>query len=117
MATYIDTLRDKQWPELPPAAAPPAPPAPPRTDEEKNETRDRAHHLISARCRRHLPPALIGNIIVDDASKTYLYVLSIDSNYLILKKTDVETVFNLFQNSEENKTLVYVSISTFVYCI
>ncbi|XP_042275684.1 uncharacterized protein si:rp71-46j2.7 [Thunnus maccoyii] len=84
MAAYIDALRDKQWPELPPpAAAPPQPPAPPRTDEEKNETRERAHHLISARY----------------------------SNFLVLKKTDVETVFNLFQNSEENKTLVYMLLS------
>lgn len=36
---------------------------------------------------------------------------SVDSNYLILKKTDMESVFNIFQDSEENKTLVYVSIS------
>ena len=49
MAAYIDTMRDKQWPEFQPAAPPP-----PRTDEEKNETRERAHSLISARCRRHL---------------------------------------------------------------
>lgn len=39
-------------------------------------------------------------------------VLFLDSNYIILKKTDMESVFNLFQNCEENKTLVYVSIST-----
>ncbi|KAM7389909.1 hypothetical protein PAMP_023853 [Pampus punctatissimus] len=77
MAAYIDTLRDKQWPELPAA------PRPPRTDEEKNETRDRAHNLINAKY----------------------------SNYLVLKKNDVEYVFNLFQNSEENKTLVYMLLS------
>lgn len=55
------------------------------------------------------------NVVVvdDDASETYFYVLSIDSNYLVLKKTDMESVFNLLQNSEENKTLVYVSIQTF----
>lgn len=41
----------------------------------------------------------------------YLYVLSVASNYLILKKTDVESVFNIFQDCEENKKLVYVSIN------
>ncbi|XP_040904697.1 uncharacterized protein si:rp71-46j2.7 [Toxotes jaculatrix] len=78
MAAYIDTLRDKQWSELQPAA-----PHRPRTDEEKNETRERAHNLISARY----------------------------SNFLVLKKTDVESVFNLFQDREENKTLVYMLLS------
>ncbi|XP_030252247.1 uncharacterized protein LOC115568798 [Sparus aurata] len=78
MAAYIDTMRDKQWPEFQPAAPPP-----PRTDEEKNETRERAHSLISARY----------------------------SNYLVLKKTDMDSAFNLFQNSEENKTLVYILLS------
>ncbi|XP_070770031.1 uncharacterized protein [Enoplosus armatus] len=81
MAAYIDTLRDKQWPESQPAAPPH--PLPPRTDEEKNNTRDRAHSLINARY----------------------------SNYLVLKKTDMESVFNLFQDSEENKTLVYLLLS------
>lgn len=51
MASYIDTMRDKQWPEFPVA---PAPPRPPRTEEEKTETRERAHNLISSRCRRPL---------------------------------------------------------------
>ncbi|XP_029298260.1 uncharacterized protein LOC115015170 isoform X2 [Cottoperca gobio] len=83
MAAYIDTLRDKQWPDLQPAAPPPPPPHPPRTDEEKNETRDRAHNLINARY----------------------------SNYLILKRTDMESVFNLFQDGEGNKTLVYMLLS------
>ncbi|KAM8732301.1 uncharacterized protein AB9X84_024375 isoform 1-T2 [Acanthopagrus schlegelii] len=78
MASYIDTMRDKQWPEFQPAAPPP-----PRTDEEKNETRQRAHSLINARY----------------------------SNYLVLKKTDMDSAFNLFQNSEENKTLVYMLLS------
>ncbi|XP_037636806.1 uncharacterized protein si:rp71-46j2.7 isoform X2 [Sebastes umbrosus] len=78
MAGYIDTLRDKQWPDFQPT-----PPPPPRSDEEKNETRERAHSLINARY----------------------------SNYLILKKTDMESVFNLFQDSEENKTLVYMLLS------
>ncbi|XP_034546687.1 uncharacterized protein si:rp71-46j2.7 isoform X2 [Notolabrus celidotus] len=78
MAVYIDTMRDKQWPDCQPAT-----PSPPRTEEEKNETRDKAHNLISARY----------------------------SNYLVLKKTDMEAVFNLFQESEENKTLVYMLLS------
>uniref|UniRef100_A0A3B4ZI80 Uncharacterized LOC103373861 n=1 Tax=Stegastes partitus TaxID=144197 RepID=A0A3B4ZI80_9TELE len=79
MAAYIDTLRNKQWPDI---SAPPRPPHPARSEEEKEETRDRAHNLINAR-----------------------------SHYLVLKKTDMETVFNLFQNSEENKTLVYMLLS------
>ncbi len=49
MASYIDTMREKQWPEFQPAA-----PLPPRTDEEKNESRERAHNLINARCRPNL---------------------------------------------------------------
>ncbi|XP_008302089.1 uncharacterized protein LOC103373861 [Stegastes partitus] len=80
MAAYIDTLRNKQWPDI---SAPPRPPHPARSEEEKEETRDRAHNLINARY----------------------------SHYLVLKKTDMETVFNLFQNSEENKTLVYMLLS------
>ncbi len=32
----------------------------------------------------------------------------LDSNSIFLKKTDVETVFKIFQNTEENKKLVYV---------
>ncbi|XP_019109018.2 uncharacterized protein si:rp71-46j2.7 isoform X2 [Larimichthys crocea] len=78
MASYIDTMRDKQWPDSQPATPPP-----PRTDEEKHETRERAHNLINARY----------------------------SHYLVLKKTDMESVFNLFQDSEENKTLVYRLLS------
>lgn len=46
MAAYIDTMREQQWPEFPPTALPP-----PRTEEDKNETREKAHNLISARCR------------------------------------------------------------------
>ncbi|XP_008324943.1 uncharacterized protein LOC103390747 isoform X2 [Cynoglossus semilaevis] len=60
-----------------------APPPPPRTEEEKNQTKERAHELINARY----------------------------SNYLILKKTDMESVFNLFQDGEENKKLVYIILS------
>lgn len=48
MASYIDTMRERQWPEFPPTAPPP-----PRTEEDKNETREKAHNLISARCRTH----------------------------------------------------------------
>ncbi|XP_053179618.1 uncharacterized protein si:rp71-46j2.7 [Scomber japonicus] len=80
MAAYVDTLRDKLWPESPAGATPPQTP---RTDEDKNEARDRAHNLINAKY----------------------------SNYLVLKKTDMESVFNLLQNSEENKTLVYMLLS------
>lgn len=47
MASYVDLMREKLWPEPPPSAPPPPPP---RTEEEKTETRDRAHSLISARC-------------------------------------------------------------------
>ncbi|XP_058506524.1 uncharacterized protein si:rp71-46j2.7 [Solea solea] len=85
MAGYIDTARDKQWPEFQPGAPlpPPLPPAPPRTEEDKTKTRERAHELINARC----------------------------SNYLILKKTDVESVFNLFQDVEDNKKLVYMLLT------
>ncbi|KAK5864656.1 hypothetical protein PBY51_015882 [Eleginops maclovinus] len=78
MAAYIDTLRNKQWPEIKPAAASHA-----CTEEEKSETRERAHSLINARY----------------------------SNYLILKKTDMEAVFNLFQDREGNQTLVYMLLS------
>lgn len=49
MAALIDAMREKQWPDIKPAA-PPAP-LPPRTDEQKNETRERAHNLINAKCR------------------------------------------------------------------
>ncbi|XP_032383178.1 uncharacterized protein si:rp71-46j2.7 [Etheostoma spectabile] len=81
IAAYIDTLREKQWPDFQPAAPPPLPP--PRTDQQKNETRDKAHNLINARY----------------------------SNYLILKKTDMESVFNIFQDGEKNKCLVYMLLS------
>lgn len=49
------------------------------------------------------------------ANLNSIFISSLDSNYLILKKTDMEAVFNLFQDREENKTLVYVSISTFTF--
>ncbi|KAI4819131.1 hypothetical protein KUCAC02_004408 [Chaenocephalus aceratus] len=42
MAAYIDTLRNKQWPEIKPAA-----PHHARSEEEKSETRERAHRLIN----------------------------------------------------------------------
>ncbi len=37
-----------------------------------------------------------------------IVVVVLDSNSLILKKTDVETLFKIFQDTEENKKLVYV---------
>ncbi|XP_023845673.1 uncharacterized protein [Salvelinus sp. IW2-2015] len=80
MASYIDNLCEKQWPEGSPEMTSPKPH---RNSEEKNETKDRAQHLINARY----------------------------SNYLILKKTDMETVFKLFQDCEENKKLVYMLLS------
>ncbi|CAB1337215.1 unnamed protein product [Coregonus sp. 'balchen'] len=80
MASYIDNLCEKQWPEGSPEVTKPKPN---RSSEEKNETKDRAHHLINARY----------------------------SNYLILKKTDMEIVFKLFQDCEENKKLVYMLLS------
>ncbi|XP_019726874.1 uncharacterized protein LOC109516611 isoform X1 [Hippocampus comes] len=83
MAGYIQTLCDKAWPQTPAAASPSAPPPPPRTDDEKSETRERAHNLISTRY----------------------------SHYLVLKKTDMENVFNLFQDAEKNKALVYMLLS------
>ncbi|XP_019901359.2 uncharacterized protein si:rp71-46j2.7 [Esox lucius] len=80
LASYIDILREKQWPEgLPKTNIPKGH----RSSEEKNDTKDRAQQLINARY----------------------------SNYLILKKTDVETVFKLFQDPEENKKLVYMLLS------
>lgn len=64
--------------------------------------------------------APVGNIqlflAVYNPFKMYFYVLFVDSNYLILKKTDMESVFNIFQDGEKNKMLVYVSISTFTFC-
>ncbi|CAL8306107.1 unnamed protein product [Arctogadus glacialis] len=78
MASYIDNLRNKQWP-----AGAATHPTTPRTAEEKQETKERAHQLINAKF----------------------------SSYLILKKTDVENVFRLFQDSEENKKLVYMLLS------
>ncbi|KAK7922461.1 hypothetical protein WMY93_009363 [Mugilogobius chulae] len=77
MAGYIDTLCAKLWPSTPAA------PSAPRTEEQKNETRERAHSLINAKY----------------------------SNVLVLKKTDMETVFNIFQDGEANKTLVYMLLS------
>ncbi|KAM6953174.1 sorting nexin-25-like [Aplochiton taeniatus] len=59
-----------------------APPTPPRSSDEVNETREQAQHLIN----RY-------------------------SKYLILKKTDLERFFRLFQNKEENKKLVYMILS------
>lgn len=44
-------------------------------------------------------------------------VSSVDSNYLVLKKTDVESIFNILQNSEENKILLYVGILKFTLAV
>ncbi|XP_016423428.1 uncharacterized protein LOC107752085 isoform X2 [Sinocyclocheilus rhinocerous] len=53
---------------------------PPRDSEEKHATKEKALQLINSKY----------------------------SNSLILKKTDVETLFKIFQDTEENKKLVYV---------
>ncbi|XP_013860766.1 uncharacterized protein si:rp71-46j2.7 isoform X2 [Austrofundulus limnaeus] len=82
MTVYIDTLRDKLWPKLE-KKLPLKPPPLPRSDDEKKETKDRAHDLINARY----------------------------SSCIILKKTDVESIFNILQNSEENKILLYTLLS------
>ncbi|XP_019937841.1 uncharacterized protein [Paralichthys olivaceus] len=66
-----------------PDSQPTAPPPPPRTEEEKTKSREQAHDLINAKY----------------------------SNYLILNKKDMESVFNIFQDREENKTLVYMLLS------
>ncbi|CAB1454010.1 unnamed protein product [Pleuronectes platessa] len=66
-----------------PDSQPAAPPPPRRTEEEKTKSRERASDLINAKY----------------------------SNYLILKKTDMESVFNIFQDREENKKLVYMLLS------
>ncbi|KAK2891171.1 hypothetical protein Q8A67_013814 [Cirrhinus molitorella] len=56
---------------------------PPRDSEEKHETKEKALQLINSKY----------------------------SNSLILKKTDVETIFKIFQDTEENKKLVYMLLS------
>ncbi|XP_041930754.1 uncharacterized protein si:rp71-46j2.7 isoform X1 [Alosa sapidissima] len=56
---------------------------PQRTQEEKSGTRERAQQLINTKY----------------------------SKYLILKKTDVETVFKIFQEAEENRKLAYMLLS------
>ncbi|XP_016087641.1 uncharacterized protein [Sinocyclocheilus grahami] len=60
-----------------------APIQPPHDSEEKHETKEKALQLINSKY----------------------------SNSLILKKTDVETVFKIFQDTEENKKLVYMLLS------
>ncbi|KAI2656844.1 Sorting nexin-25 [Labeo rohita] len=60
-----------------------APIQPPSDSEDKHETKDKALQLISSKY----------------------------SNLLILKKTEVETIFKIFQDTEENKKLVYMLLS------
>ncbi|XP_056089642.1 uncharacterized protein si:rp71-46j2.7 isoform X2 [Rhinichthys klamathensis goyatoka] len=59
------------------------PQQPPRDSEEKKETKEKALQLINSKY----------------------------SNSLIFKKTDVEAVFKIFQDTEENKKLVYRLLS------
>ncbi|XP_042626184.1 uncharacterized protein LOC109101490 isoform X2 [Cyprinus carpio] len=56
---------------------------PPRDSEEKQATKEKALQLINSKY----------------------------SNSLILKKTEVETLFKIFQDTEENKKLVYMLLS------
>lgn len=49
------------------------------------------------------PPHILNNFFI-----LVIVVVVLDSNSLILKKTDVETVFKIFQDTEENKKLIYV---------
>ncbi|KAG5851882.1 hypothetical protein ANANG_G00056530 [Anguilla anguilla] len=45
MASYIDLLREKQWPGGVPVVSEPA-----RTKEQKSQTKERAHQLINTKC-------------------------------------------------------------------
>lgn len=83
IASYIDNFREKIWPEGN------VPIQPPHDSEEKHETKE-----------RH-----------ETKEKALQLINSKYSNSLILKKTDVETVFKIFQDTEENKKLVYMLLS------
>ncbi|KAI1898095.1 hypothetical protein AGOR_G00068810 [Albula goreensis] len=61
----------------------PAVSGPDRTSEQKSETKERALQLINTKC----------------------------SNFFLLKKSDGETVFKIFQDTQENKKLVYMLLS------
>ncbi|KAL7885889.1 hypothetical protein AOLI_G00061840 [Acnodon oligacanthus] len=74
VANYIDQLCELIWPEMPVSQDPP------RSSEDKNETKEKAMHLISSKF----------------------------AGYPIFSKTDVETVFKILQDTEENKKLVYM---------
>lgn len=45
VASYIDTAREKQWPEVSAGVQ-----KPPRTPEEKSATREQAQQLINTKC-------------------------------------------------------------------
>ncbi|XP_064185301.1 uncharacterized protein si:rp71-46j2.7 isoform X2 [Anguilla rostrata] len=77
MASYIDLLREKQWPGGVPVVSEPA-----RTKEQKSQTKERANQLINTKC-----------------------------SSFFLKKNDVQAVFKAFQDTEENKKLVYMLLS------
>ncbi|XP_036424971.1 uncharacterized protein si:rp71-46j2.7 [Colossoma macropomum] len=74
VANYIDQLRELIWPEIPVSQDPP------RSSENKNETMEKAMHLISSKL----------------------------AGYPIFSKTDVEIMFKILQDTEENKKLVYI---------
>ncbi|XP_066504635.1 uncharacterized protein si:rp71-46j2.7 isoform X2 [Hoplias malabaricus] len=73
IAGYTDQLRELLWPEGPVSQEPA------RTTEDKNETKEKALHLLSSRL----------------------------SGYPIFSKADVENLFKILQDAEENKKLVY----------
>ncbi|XP_028816164.1 uncharacterized protein LOC114768178 isoform X2 [Denticeps clupeoides] len=78
MAGYIDSICESQWPN-----GLPCEPAPPRTPEEKQLTRRQAFDFIT--------------------KKNSEWGLK-----LLISKSNLETVFKIFQETEENKRLVYM---------
>ena len=105
VASYIDTAREKQWPDGAAGVQ-----RPQRRPEEKTETRERAQQLINTRCMGGTFLCQSRYCEITKGMFEAIFTVFSDSNYLILKKTDVETVFKIFQETEENKKLVYVSI-------
>ncbi|XP_015207058.2 uncharacterized protein [Lepisosteus oculatus] len=85
LASYIDTLREKQWPAGQPAGPSPGPsPAPERTAEQRAETKQKARELLQTKV-------------------PYLKK--------VLNKSDVDAILDVFQNEAENKKLVYMLLS------
>lgn len=68
MASYIDNLCDKQWPEGSPEVTSPKPH---RSSQEKNETKDRAQHLINARCTGYT----LFFTLINTAARVMIFIL------------------------------------------